>query len=128
VQKPDALSGTWFVDFVLTAPDGKVSHDTAVLIFDRHGSVLTGSSGRTVDQQTPYCDGRLSGNRVSFHLDVVGGLDFVLTLKARKLTGIATGRNAKPRIWSFIKTTQEKPHRKNHTGKTTQEKPTTNRT
>jgi hypothetical protein len=67
---------------VVTAPDGKVGHDTAVLILDRHGSVLTGSIGRMVDPQTPYRDGRLSDNRVSFHLDAVGGLDFVLNLKA----------------------------------------------
>jgi hypothetical protein len=59
VQKPDTLSGTWFGDFVLTAPDGKVSHDTAVLILNRSGSALIGSIGRTVDQQTPCRDGQL---------------------------------------------------------------------
>jgi ketosteroid isomerase-like protein len=98
VKAPDALSGTWFGDFVLTSPNGKASYDTAVLILDRRGSALTGSVGRTVDQQTPYRDGRFNRNRVSFHLDAAGGLDFVLTFKAGKLTGIATGRNAKATI------------------------------
>ena len=98
VQKPDALSGTWFGDFVLTSPDGKVSHDKAVLILDRHGSALAGSIGRTVDQQTPIRDGRWNRNGGSFHLDGVGGLDFVLALKTAKLTGTATGGDAKATI------------------------------
>lgn len=86
---------TWFGDFIMTAPDGNTSHDTAVLILDQRGSALTGSIGRTVDQQTPYRDGKIDGDRISFHLDAAGGLDFVLTRNAATMTGVATGDRVK---------------------------------
>ncbi len=97
-QTPGTISGTWFGSFVSTSADGKVTHDTAVLIVDQRGSALTGTIGRTVDQQTAFGNGILNGGRVSFHLDAAGGLDFVLTHRAGILSGTATGGNLKAAI------------------------------
>jgi hypothetical protein len=52
-QQQSDIVGTWFGELTLTHPDGKVSHDTAVLIVEQLGSSAIGSIGRTVDQQTP---------------------------------------------------------------------------
>jgi ketosteroid isomerase-like protein len=97
-QMSDTVSGTWFGEFVMTGPDGKITHDTAVLIVDRQGSTIKGSIGRTVDQQTAFRDGGFNGSRISFHLDANGGLDFVLAVQPGKLTGTATGANMKAEI------------------------------
>jgi ketosteroid isomerase-like protein len=94
---PD-LSGTWFGDFILKTPDGKASHDTAVLILEQHGSAVTGSIGRTVDQQTPFTDGGMDGSSIRFHLDVGGGMDFSLRPVAGHLQGAAMGKTAKAEV------------------------------
>ncbi|MGA8939872.1 MAG: nuclear transport factor 2 family protein [Acidobacteriaceae bacterium] len=93
-----AVSGTWFGDFTLTAPDGTVSHNTAVMIFEQHGAGLAGSVGPTVDQQSPFTDGRVDGQTVAFHLDAAGGLDFTLRSDHGHLMGTATGKSAKATI------------------------------
>jgi ketosteroid isomerase-like protein len=94
-QQQPHFSGTWFGELILTNPDGKVSHDTAVLIVEQHGSSATGSIGRTVDQQTPFTDGRVEDNSIRFHLDVGGGMDFSLHRDAGHLQGAATGKSMK---------------------------------
>jgi ketosteroid isomerase-like protein len=94
----DTISGTWFGEFVVTGPDGKVSHDTAVLMIDRHGSTVSGSIGRTVDQQSTFRDGVLKDNRISFHLDAGGGMAFVLDIQRGRLAGTATGASMKAQI------------------------------
>ena len=97
-QKGSNLSGTWFGDFILTTPDQKVSHNTAVLILEQHGSSLAGSIGPTVDQQSPFTDARLDESGVRFHLDAAGGLDFVLHMDAGHLQGTALGKVAKAEV------------------------------
>ena len=97
-QMSDTVSGTWFGEFVLTGPDSKITHDTAVLIVDQDSPTVTGSIGRTVDQQTVFRDGSFNSSRISFHLDAAGGLDFILILQAGRLTGMATGKNTKAEI------------------------------
>jgi ketosteroid isomerase-like protein len=92
------LSGTWFGEFVVTSPDGKVSHDTAVLILEQQGSSLTGSIGRTVDQQTPLADASINHSQVRFHLNAGGGMEFVLDLNAGHLTGTATGARVNAKV------------------------------
>ena len=94
----ESLSGTWFGSFVLTTPDGKINHDTAVLIFEQRSSGITGSIGRTVDQQTPFKDGQVKDNDLSFHLDAAGGLDFSLHLADGHLAGTATGKGVKAKL------------------------------
>jgi ketosteroid isomerase-like protein len=90
-QSGSDLSGTWFGDFILTSADGKVSHDTAVLIVQQHGPSVTGTVGPTVDQQTPFANGRVNYGNIRFHLDAGGGMDFVLHLDAGHLLGTASG-------------------------------------
>ncbi|MBV9441353.1 MAG: nuclear transport factor 2 family protein [Acidobacteriaceae bacterium] len=90
--------GTWFGDFVAATPDGKLSHDTAVLILRRQGSVFSGSIGRTIDQQTAFTNAAFDGHRASFHLDVAGGLSFVLTLSGGRFVGTAVGERIKATI------------------------------
>jgi ketosteroid isomerase-like protein len=97
-QRGPDLSGTWFGDFILQTPDGKASHDTAVLILEQHGSAVTGSIGRTVDQQTRFSDGGMDGGSIRFHLDVGGGMDFSLHLVAGHLQGAAMGKAAKAEV------------------------------
>ncbi len=65
----DNVSGTWYGDFVMTRPDGKVSHDKAVLVLDQRGTMLSGSAGATVDQQTAFTSGVAENGEVRFHLD-----------------------------------------------------------
>ncbi len=97
-QQHSDISGTWFGELTLTNPDGKVSHDTAVLIVKQDGSSATGSIGRTVDQQTPFADGRVDDKSIRFHLDVGGGMDFSLHLDTGHLQGPATGKSMKAEV------------------------------
>jgi hypothetical protein len=85
------LSGTWFGQFTITTPDKKVMHNTAVLIIDQPGPHPTGSIGATVDQQSPWTNADFHNNQLRFHLDAAGGLDIVLDVQPRHLTGTATG-------------------------------------
>lgn len=89
-QKALGISGTWFGNFDMTNPDGKVSHDTAVLILQENGTGLTGSAGGTVDRQSPMTAGKVDNGQVLFHLDAAGGVDFSLHLDGGHLRGIAT--------------------------------------
>lgn len=101
-QKNDApavtITGTWFGSFIHTDPDGKVSHDTAVLIVRQTGSNFSGSLGQTIDQQTPWMDGSLKDNRLRFHLNAAGGLNVSLVLHPDSLTGTATGERVSAQI------------------------------
>ncbi|MGA3324018.1 MAG: nuclear transport factor 2 family protein [Terriglobia bacterium] len=97
-QRGADLSGTWFGDFVLTNPDGKASHDTAVLILEQHGSGATGSIGPTADQQAPFTDGHVDDVNIRFHLDARGGMDFNLRLDAGHLQGAAMGKTTKAEV------------------------------
>jgi ketosteroid isomerase-like protein len=90
-QSGAPFTGTWFGDFVVTAPDGKVSHDTAVLMLEQRGNEIVGSAGRTADQQTRFADAHLDADTLRFHLDAAGGLNFSLHLEAGVLSGTATG-------------------------------------
>jgi ketosteroid isomerase-like protein len=89
-QKPLGISGTWFGDFDITNPDGKVSHDTAVLILQENGTGLTGSAGGTIDRQSPMTAGKVDNGQILFHLDAAGGVDFALHMDAGHIRGTAT--------------------------------------
>ncbi len=82
---------TWAGSFVTSTPDGKLHHDTAVVVVHAHGSVLTGSAGATIDQQTPIARGTFAGDRFEFHLDAHGGVDFHLQRTGNTLHGTARG-------------------------------------
>ncbi len=89
-QSQPSISGTWFGEFNMTNPNGKVSHDTAVLIFEENGSNLTGSAGATVDRQSPMTAGKVESGQVLFHVDAAGGVDFELHMDGGHLQGTAT--------------------------------------
>lgn len=82
---------TWFGAIDLIAPDGQVTHDTAVLVLEQHGPVVTGSVGRSIDEQTPFASGGARGRVMRFHVDVAGGLDFSLRRNGTAVTGSAVG-------------------------------------
>jgi ketosteroid isomerase-like protein len=90
-----SLSGTWYGDFIVTNPDGKLSHNKAVLIVEQHGSEFSGSIGPTVDQQNPFADARVENGALRFHLNAAGGLDLVLQLADGRLKGTASGARMK---------------------------------
>lgn len=92
------LAGTWFGSIVLTTPDGKATHDTAVLTIHRSASDFGGGMGRTIDQLTPWANGSFKDNQLRFHLDAAGGLDFVLTYQEGTLAGAATGQGVQAQI------------------------------
>jgi hypothetical protein len=95
-QGAPSVSGTWFGDFDMTKPDGKVSHDTAVLVLQENGTGLagsaglTGSAGATIDRQSPITTGKVDNGQVLFHLDAAGGVDFALHIDSGHLRGTAT--------------------------------------
>jgi len=82
----------------MTRPDGKVSHDKAVLILDQHGTMLSGSAGATVDQQTAFTSGVAENGEVRFHLDAAGGMDFTLHRSAGRLKGTVVGTRANAEV------------------------------
>jgi ketosteroid isomerase-like protein len=86
-----SFSGTWFGSIAMTTPDHKVQHDTAVLVLQQQGGGVTGSLGRTIDQQSPISAPQRDGSTLRFHLDAAGGLDFTLRATADGLAGTADG-------------------------------------
>jgi Domain of unknown function (DUF4440) len=91
-QSSPSFSGTWFGEIVIHSPDGKAMHDTAVLVFEQNGSSVTGTLGRTIDQQSPLTDGHIDGAQLRFHLAAAGGMDFVLNRELAAIDGTATGK------------------------------------
>jgi ketosteroid isomerase-like protein len=93
-----SFSGTWFGKITLTSNDGKISHDTAVMVLQQSGAKIAGSIGRTVDEQTALSGGHVEGHTGRFHLDAAGGLDFQLVLDGRRISGKATGPRMKAEV------------------------------
>lgn len=94
-QQPSPASGftgTWFGSFIVTNPDGTLNRDTAVLVLRDNGGTLSGSMGRTIDQQTPITGISVTGSDVRFHMDAAGGLDFELKRSGGRLIGASKGR------------------------------------
>jgi len=91
-QSRPQLSGTWFGAFSVTGPDGKLSHDTAVLLLNVQDANLTGSAGPTIDKQSPFTGGHATTDSAQFHLDAFGGMDFSLHLADGHLVGTATSK------------------------------------
>jgi ketosteroid isomerase-like protein len=68
------------------------------LVIVQVSSSISGSMGRTIDQQTPWVDGSFKDSQLQFHLDAAGGLNVNLTLLAGGLAGTATGQGIKAQI------------------------------
>lgn len=92
------LSGTWSGEIAITTPDGKVQHDTAVLVLKQKGSVLTGTIGRTAEQQSPITQARVEAGQLRFHIEAGGGMDFALLPSAGELRGTAVGTGVKAAV------------------------------
>lgn len=87
-----AFAGTWFGSFKVTAPDGQLHRDNAVIVLSYESGTLSGTAGSTIDQQSPLQRIVLSGDEIRFHMDAAGGLDFTLRRAGDHLTGSATGK------------------------------------
>ncbi|WP_263381196.1 nuclear transport factor 2 family protein [Granulicella arctica] len=97
-QTAPMIVGTWFGSIVITSINGKISHDTAVLIIEKSGSQIIGGMGRTIDQLTPWTEGALENSHLKFHLDAAGGLNVSLALAGEHLAGTAAGSGIKAQV------------------------------
>jgi len=93
VDHQESFTGKWSGSFEITPPDGKVVHDSAVLILKQSGTAVTGSIGQSDDKQSAFKDGRADGHSLQFTLDSGKGmhLEFHLLLVAGHLKGSASG-------------------------------------
>jgi ketosteroid isomerase-like protein len=92
------FSGTWYGSFEMTAPDGKVSHDTAVLVIVQDGTKITGTAGGSIDRQDPLTGGVVDGTTLRFHQDFAGGVEFHLQATQGRLEGTATGAHVNAKL------------------------------
>jgi hypothetical protein len=91
----DPFQGTWFGSFAVTNLDGKVSHDTAVVVLERHGNDVTGTAGPSIDHQMPFSGAQITSDSLRFNVDAQGGIAFELHGTADHLEGTATGGTMK---------------------------------
>ena len=68
------ISGKWSGEFTVTSPGGESQHDTAFVIFQQKGTVLTGSGGPDEARQWPILKGKVEGNRITFEVQSDGPL------------------------------------------------------
>lgn len=85
------ISGTWSGTFAIANPNRTVSHNQVVVLFERHGSTLNGSIGSNIDSQSPFADGHIVGNVITFHLAAGRVTKFTLHLSNGHLYGRALG-------------------------------------
>jgi hypothetical protein len=86
------LSGTWSGTFVITAPDGRVKNDTALMKLEQRGAEITGTAGANASEQWQIQNGRIDGAHVTFALTANGEtLTFDLALVDGHLKGTAKG-------------------------------------
>jgi ketosteroid isomerase-like protein len=97
-QAGNSVAGTWFGHFIVTNTNGKISHDTAVLVVNRVQSAISGSIGPSIDQQMVWSGGSFESNQLKFHLESGGGMEIVMTLRNGALVGTAKGERMKAQI------------------------------
>ena len=85
-------STTWFGDITLQMPGHGTAHDTAVMVLQTTPT-LSGSLGRTIDEQKPMQQITMDHNRLRFHLDAPGGIEFDFTVANDLITGRGHGQN-----------------------------------
>ena len=87
------ISGKWAGTFDITAPDGSVHHDTAVLILKQDGSAITGSAGANEGQLAEIKTGKADGSDIQFTIEIRAGMLMVFRLhpEGDHLKGDANG-------------------------------------
>lgn len=87
------VSGTWSGSFDIHFTDGRVINDTAWLVLQQSGTMVSGTVGPKPEQQRPIRDGFASGNEIKFVADSTAGkvLEFALKRAGDKLLGEARG-------------------------------------
>lgn len=92
VSSCPAFAGTWFGSFRVVTPDGKSTRDNAVIVLAGDCGHITGSAGSGIDQQIPVSAVQVAGEEIRFHMDPMGGLDFLLKRQGSHLIGTASGK------------------------------------
>jgi hypothetical protein len=100
------VSGTWSGSFDIHYPDGRVVNDTAWLVLQQTGSIVTGTVGPKPDQQGPVREGTVSHNTFRFVADTTPSkvLRFRLRRQGEKLSGEANGEIGGDRVRVIVKT------------------------
>jgi|SRR3954465_719009 hypothetical protein len=84
------VSGDWTGKTKLSV-DGKVEEDTIYLSLKQAVNIVTGTTGPTLEKQTPIRNGKVEGNRVVFEVPVPNGIfKFDLYLEGGHLKGDLT--------------------------------------
>ena len=86
------ISGQWSGSFDITLPDGNTQHENAFFVFEQKGQTVTGTAGASAEQQSPISEGKISGSRLQFKVNVRPGtvLVFDLVCNNDHLKGRAT--------------------------------------
>jgi ketosteroid isomerase-like protein len=96
---PPNFSGKWAGHFDITAPDGSIQNDAAVLILKQDGAVIAGSAGENEGQQSEIKSGKADGSEIQFTIDSQGApMIFHLHLDADHLKGDASSGKMSARV------------------------------
>ncbi|MEO8017014.1 MAG: nuclear transport factor 2 family protein [Pseudomonadota bacterium] len=90
---PTSFTGTWSGSFEIHFEDGRTLKDTAWLVLQQSGDIVTGTAGGKEQEQAPIREGKTSGGEVIFIADSTPGkqLRFVLRPNGDRLAGEAIG-------------------------------------
>jgi ketosteroid isomerase-like protein len=105
---PQPFTGNWSGSFDITATDGTVHPDTALLILKQEGTAVTGTAGPNESEQSPISAGMITGHEIQFTIDMQGGktMAFLLRLEGDHLKGYASGETADGKVTAAINVTR----------------------
>jgi ketosteroid isomerase-like protein len=97
VAQSISQSTTWFGNIALKMTGRGTAHDTAVLVLQTTPT-LSGSLGRTIDEQSPMLQPVMDHGHLRFHLQAAGGIDFDLSVESDRISGNGHGPNAEAEL------------------------------